>query len=181
MFTEFLRDQAFAIMWLAFVGAGWFGWAQEDPKPRTRGLLAAGAILAVLVAIPFSALVGTNWLTPSALEGRYWIFGVVVLTECLVIGAGCFILARRRQQRWYGWWIGMCVGVHFLPLAWVFTDWSYVVLTVIIVAGLIVMFRPLQRAEYQTSRWACPWVASMFVLYSIVSGAIFLIRYGYPV
>lgn len=181
MFTEFLRDQAFAIMWLAFVGAGWFGWAQEDPRPRTRWLLTVGSVLAVLVAIPFSAVVGLNWQTASALEGRYWIFGVVVLVECLVIGAGCFVLARRQQQRWYGWWIGLCVGAHFLPLAWVFTDWSYVVLTVVIVVGLIAMFRPLQRGEYQTSRLACPWVASMFLLYSIVSGIIFLVRYGYPV
>lgn len=33
MLTEYVRDQAFAVAWLAIMAAGWFGWSQEDPRP----------------------------------------------------------------------------------------------------------------------------------------------------
>lgn len=180
MLTEFLRDHAFAVAWLAVMSAAWFGWAQEDPKPRLRGWLGAGSVLGFLVAIAFGILVWRNWSTPTALDERYWVFGAVVLAEVLLIGGGCGVLARRGQTRWYGWWIGLCVALHFVPLAWVFADWSYLALTIVQVAGLALLVPPLRRAEYPTSRWACPWIAVTFLGYALISGGIFLARYGYP-
>ena len=180
MFTEFLRDQAFAIAWLSIMAAGWFGWSQEDPRPKLRGWLGAGSVLGIVLSGVFGVLVWRNWATPSALEGRYWVFGIIVLAEAVVIGAGCAVLAVRKQVRWYGWWIGLCVALHFVPLAWIFEDWSYIVLAVVQVAGLILMLPALRRGSYATSRWACSWIAATFLLYAIVSGAIFLIKYGYP-
>ena len=180
MLTESLRDQAFAIAWLSVMAAGWFGWSQEDPKPRLRGLLGAGSVLGLLLGIAFGILVWRNWDTPTALEGRYWVFGLVVLAEAVLIGGGCIVLARRKQTRWYGWWIAMCVALHFVPLAWVFGDWSYLVLTAVQVVGLILMVPTLRRGDYQTSRWACSWIAATFLLYSLVSAAIFLTKHGYP-
>jgi hypothetical protein len=180
MFTEFLRDQAFAIAWLAVMAAGWFGWSQEDPKPRLRGWLGAGSVIGILTAIAFGILVWRNWSTPTALDGRYWVFGLVVLAEAAVIGGGCTVLARREQTRWYGWWIGFCVALHFAPLAWIFEDWSYIALAVVQVIGLLLMLPALRRGEYQTSRWACPWIAVTFLVYALVSGGVFLIEHGYP-
>lgn len=180
MFTEFVRDQAFAIAWLAVMAAGWFGWSQEDPKPHLRGWLGAGSVIGILVGVAFGILVWRNWATATALEGRYWIFGLIVLAEALAIGAGCIVLARRGQRRWYGWWIGLCVALHFVPLAWIFEDWSYLGLTAVQVAGLVAMLPTLRRGEYQTSRWACSWIAVTFLLYALVSAVIFLTRHGYP-
>lgn len=180
MFTEYLRDQAFAIAWLAIMAAGWFGWAQEDPKPRLRGLLGAGSVVGLLLSIAFGILVWRNWSTPTALEGNYWIFGIIVLAEAVVIGAGCIVLARKKQTRWYGWWIGLCVALHFIPLAWLFEDWSYVALAVLQVGGLLLMLPALRRGEYATSRWACSWIAATFLLYAAVSGIVFLLKHGYP-
>lgn len=180
MITEFLRDQAFAIGWLAIMAAGWFGWAQEDPEPRLRGWLGAGSVLGLLLSVPFGLLVWRNWGTATALEGRYWVFGLVVLAEAVLIGAGCLVLARRGQRRWYGWWIGLCVALHFLPLAWVFGDWSYLILTAVQVAGLCAMVPLLRRGSYSTSRWACPWIAVTFLGYALVSATVLLIRHGYP-
>ncbi|QIM17581.1 hypothetical protein G7066_00615 [Leucobacter coleopterorum] len=180
MFTEFLRDQAFAIAWLGLMAAGWFGWSQESPKPNLRGWLGTGSVVGFLTATAFGILVWRNWATSTALEGRYWIFGLIVLIEAVLIGGGCIILARRKQKRWYGWWIGLCVALHFIPLAWVFEDWSYLALTLVQVAGLTLMLPTLKRGDYPTSRWACPWIALTFLAFALISATIFLIRYGYP-
>lgn len=180
MITEYLRDQAFAIAWLAIMAAGWFGWSQEDPKPRLRGYLGAGSVIGLLLSVAFGILVWRNWATPTALEGRYWIFGLVVLAEALLIGIGCIVLARGGRKRWYGWWIALCVSLHFLPLAWVFSDWSYIVLTVVQLVGLFAMLPALRRGSYATSRWACSWIAVTFLAYALLSAALFVGKHGYP-
>lgn len=180
MLTEFLRDHAFAIAWLGLMAAAWFGWSQEDPKPRLRGWLGAGSVLSMVLAIGFGILVWRHWSDPTALEGQYWVFGFIVLAEVAVIGAGCFWLARRQATRWFGWWIGLCIALHFLPLTWVFDDWSYAALTIVQVLGLLALLPVLRRSDYPTSRWACPWIGVTFLAFGLVSSVIFLIRYGYP-
>lgn len=180
MLTEFLRDQAFAIAWLALIAGAWFGWSQEDPKQRFRPLLGAASVFSFLLSTAFFLLVWRNWQTPTALEGRYWIFGVVVLVEALLIGVGCIVLLRRRDSRWICWWVGLCVALHFIPLAWVFSDWSYLLLAAVQTIGLLVMRPALARASHTTSKWAGPWMAGTFFTYSLVSAIIFLLRYGYP-
>jgi hypothetical protein len=181
MITEFVRDQAFAIGWLAVMAAGWFGWAQEDPRPNLRGVWGAGSTAALLLAIGFGILVWRNWSTPTALDGRYWVFGVLVVAEVVVIGTGCLLLARRGRARWFGWWIGLGVALHFVPLAWVFGDWSYVALAAVQVVGLAVLLPHLRRADYPTSRWACPWIAATFLVFTVASAIVFLLRHGYPI
>lgn len=178
--TEFLRDQAFAIAWLALMGAGWFGWSQEDPSPRFRGALGAGSVLGILLATTFGIVVWRTWTTPTALEGLYWVFGLVVLAEAILIGGGCVVLARRSQTRWYGWWIGLCVALHFVPLAWVFADWSYLGLALVQLVGLALMLPALRGTAYPTSRWACPWIGATFLLFSLISAVIFLLHHGLP-
>lgn len=161
-------------------GRAWFGWAQEDPPPRLRPVWGAGSILGLLVAIAFGVLVWRNWNTATALDGRYWVFGAVALAEAVLIGGGCVVLARRKQTRWYGWWIGLCVAAHFVPLAWVFEDWSYLVLTAVQVVGLVLLVPLLKAAKYPTSRWACPWIGATFLAYAGTSAIVFLSEHGYP-
>jgi hypothetical protein len=180
MSTDFLRDQIVAIAWLALMSAAWFGWAQEDPKPRLRPLLGIGSVVGFLLAIAFGILVWRSWDEATALDGRYWVFGVIVLAEVVLIGGGCFLLARQKRTRWYGWWIALCVALHLIPLAWVFEDWSYVVLAVVQVAGLLALRPALARGDYATSRWAAPLMGATFLAYAVVSAIIFLARHGYP-
>lgn len=180
MITDYLRDQAFVVAWLALMASAWFGWAQEAPHPRLRLPLGIGSVVSLVVSIAFGLLVWRNWGGETALEGRYWVFGVIVALEAVVIGAGCLILARRGLQRWFGWWIALCVALHFLPLAWVFSDWAYLALTAVQVIGLIALLPLLRRGSHPTSRWACPWVGVTFLLYALVSGSLFLAEYGYP-
>jgi hypothetical protein len=180
LITEFLRDQAFAIAWLALLAGAWFGWAQEDPKPRLRGFWGAGSVGGFLLAVAFSLLVWRNWATETSLDGRYWVFGVIVLAEGVLIGGGCLVLYRRKLARWISWWAGLCIAVHFAALVWVFEDWSYLALAVVQVVGLAAMFPTLSRGEYATSRWAGPWIAGTFLAYAALSAFGFLTRYGYP-
>lgn len=123
MFTDFLRDQAFAIAWLGLMASAWFGWSQEDPQPSLRAWLGAGSVLGMLTAGAFGVLVWRNWATETALEGKYWVFGALVLLEIVLIG-GCLWLAKRGMVRWYGWWIAACVALHepFAALAPTSTD-----------------------------------------------------------
>lgn len=72
------------------------------------------------------------------------------------------------------------MALHFVALVWVFEDWSYLVLTIVQVIGLALMVPVLRRGMYQTSRWACPWIAVTFLLFAIVSGIDFLVKHGYP-
>lgn len=180
MLTEFLRDQATAIAWLALMAGGWFGWSQEDPPKRLSGWWGAGSVIGLLVSVAFGLLVWRNWSTPSTLEGNYWVFGVIVLAEAALVGGGCIVLARRGATRWYGWWIGLCVALHFVPLAWLFADPSYGILALVQVIGLLAMRPALTRSTATTSRWACPWIAGTFLLFALVSAALFISRYGYP-
>lgn len=180
MLTEFLRDQAFAIAWLSMMAAAWFGWGQEDPKPGLRGWLGAGSSIGLVLAAVFGILVARNWNTPTALEGNYWIFGVIVVAEVVLIGGGALVLARRHQQRWYGWWIALCVASHFIPLAGIFDDWSYYALAAVQVVGLMAMLPTLRRGDYPTSRWAAPWIGATFLLFASVSAILFLTKHGFP-
>lgn len=181
MITEFLRDQAFTIAWFGLMAFVWFGWAQEDPVDRTRGLLGVASGLGILLATVFGILVWRNWETPTALDNGFWVFGWAFIAMTGFIIVGSLFLAVRKQQRWFGWWIALCVGLHFIPLVWVFDDWSYLILAVVQIGGLMVMFPRLRDNEYATSRWAGPWVGGTFLMYSVVSAGLFLVRYGYPV
>lgn len=180
MLTEFLRDQAFAIAWLSLMAAAWLGWAQEDPPAKLRGWLGAGSVISTLIAFGFAVVVWQNWSTPTALDGRYWVFGIIVAVEALLIGVGCLILARRHLSRWYAWWIGLCVALHFIPLAWLFNDWSYVVLALIQALGLVLLLPTLKRDDYPTSRWAAPWIGLTFLLFAAISAVLFLRQHGLP-
>lgn len=73
-------------------------------------------------------LAATHWRSPSALVGKeaYITFGVIVATECLFAGVGAALLAKKKKPAYIPAWIAFVVGVHFLPLAWLFNDpWLY--------------------------------------------------------
>lgn len=181
MITEFMRDQAFTIALFGVMVAVWFGMAHEDPAPKSRLPLWVGSAIGLIIAAAFGVVVGRNWNTSSALDdGGWWVFGATFIVMSLFIGGGAILLKVRDRYRWFGWWIALCVAVHFAPLVWVFKDWSYLALSVVQVAGLVLMFPRLKRAEYETSRLACSWLGLTFLVYSFVSAIVFLDRYGDP-
>lgn len=181
MITEFMRDQAFAIALFGVMTCVWFGMAQEDPAPKSRLPLWVGSAVGLTLAAAFGVIVGRNWNTPSALgDDNWWVFGAIFIVMSMFIGGGAIYLKVRKRYRWFGWWIALCVAVHFAPLVWVFKDWSYLALAAVQVTGLTLMVPRLQRAEYETSRLACAWLGITFLAYALASAIVFLVRYGYP-
>ncbi|MGD8373629.1 MAG: hypothetical protein PVI21_02110 [Candidatus Woesebacteria bacterium] len=143
MNIDFIRDH---IMYVAIFGTFatvWFGWAQENPPKKMRGWLIAGSVLSFLTAFIGIYLAATHWHDATALSSRdaYIQLGVVVAAELALGGIGAFVLAKRFKQ-FIASWIAFVVGLHFIPLSWIFFDIYLSVLgaMVMTIAGFSVFF-----------------------------------------
>lgn len=138
MTTEYLRDALFTAAWFGMMGMAWFGWAQEKPPPRWPARLGAASGVGMLLAVAFGILTGLHWDAPTALAGRFGTFGVVVGVEVALCLAGALTLmwaVRRRDL--VATWIGLVVGIHFVPLAFLLDDPSYHLLAALMTAGTL--------------------------------------------
>lgn len=180
MLTDFVRHHAFTIAWFGLMTFVWFGWSQEDPTPRWRWVLGVGSLLGAAIAGVFVPAVVTGWDGPSALEGHYVLFGVIVLLEVLLAGLGALVLWRRGRARWTAWWIALVVALHFIPLAVLLGDWSLVVLSAAQTLGLILLVPRLQVTERATSHLAGPLMGSTLLAFACASILVFLVRHGTP-
>lgn len=156
MLTEFLRDQFFTTAWFGLMAFVWFGWAQEDPPRRWRVWLGAGSVLGIGFAVAFGVLTAMNWREPTALEGKYVWFGVLVAAEVVAAGIGCLVLAKRGSSRWMAWWVAIVVAAHFLPLALLLSDVGVAVVGVVQLVALGAVVARLRVATTPTSRLAAP-------------------------
>lgn len=180
MLTDFVRDQAFTIAWFGVMAFAWFGWAQEDPEPSWRWKLGVGSAVGMLLAVSFVWAVIQGWQQPTALEGRYPWFGVLVAVEVVLAGAGALVLWRRGQARWVAWWIAVVVAAHFLPMVWLLNDVSLALLAVLQLAGLVALVPLLRRSTRTTSRVACPLMGASLLLFALASAVVFVLRHGSP-
>jgi hypothetical protein len=142
MATEFLRDGLFLTAWFGLMTCVWLGWAQEAPPRRAPVWLGIGSALGILAAVGGGLLVWRTWSTPSALEGQYAVFGVIVGIEVLAAGLACFVLWRKRRTKWFALAVGLVVALHFVPLGIMLDDPALVVLglvqsVLVIVAGRV--------------------------------------------
>lgn len=180
MLTEFARDHAFTIAWFGLMAMVWFGWGQEDPPRRWRWRLGVGSVLGVILAGLFGYGVFVRWGEGSALDGRYEWFGLLVLLEVVLAGAGCLILWKRQQIRWTAWWVALVVALHFLPLALLLGDWSLTVLGVAQAVCLIVLTPRLRAADGTTSRLVGPVMGVTLLVFAMVSVVAFAMTEGAP-
>ncbi|MFB4273670.1 hypothetical protein ACBJ59_00130 [Nonomuraea sp. MTCD27] len=172
MLTGFLRDQCFTTAWFGLMAFVWFGWAQEDPDRRWRIWLGAGSVLGVGFAVAYGVLTAANWGQPSALEGKYAWFGVLVAAEVVAAGAGCLVLARRGASRWMAWWVALVVAAHFLPLALLLEDLGVAVVGLVQLVALGVAARSLRGATTPTSRSAGPIMGATLLLSAAISAVL---------
>lgn len=180
MLTDFVRDHAFTIAWFGLMAMVWFGWGQEDPPKRWRVWLGVGSVLGVLLLGLFGYGVIQRWGEGSALEGRYPWFGLLVLTEVLAAGLGCLILWRRRQSRWMAWWVAIVVAVHFIPLAFLLSDASLIVLALAEVVALLIILPRLRATEAPTSQLVGPVMGVSLLVFAAASVIVFLTTVGMP-
>lgn len=122
--------------------SGWprsFGWGQEDPPARWRVWLGVGSGLGVPVAAAGGVLTWLTWSPESvfAVAGTARRFGIVCGVEFGLAGLGAAVLGVRKRPEWIAPWIAFVVGVHFVPLAWIFRDPGLVVLAVLVCAAAV--------------------------------------------
>jgi hypothetical protein len=123
------------------------GWAHGALPRRLRPWLVPGAVAGLALAVGFGVSVALNWSSPSAIEGKYQWFGVLLGAEGLAAGRCWGLLARRGRSRWTAWWVGLVVAVHFVPLA---------VLGAVQAVTLSALLPRLRRADGPTSATVIP-------------------------
>lgn len=122
----FVRDFAFTALIFGVAAFVWFGWGQEDPPRAWRVILAVGAGLGVILAVVGGVLVYQNWGAETALGvgDGYRTFGIICGVEFGLAAVGAAILGITKHPAWISTWISFVVGVHFIPLAFVFDDFG---------------------------------------------------------
>jgi hypothetical protein len=133
---------------MAFFTALWAGWATSSSGGwfialaiafwLAAGLFAANGIHLLAVLRRFPAAVGDD-AAEGRLIGRR--FGMLFGAEGLVIGIACGVLGGLGLYRFFAPVIMLVVGLHFIPLAWVFHRridiWLGAFTAVVAVAGII--------------------------------------------
>ncbi len=170
------RDSMFTTAWFGLMSLVWFGWAQEAPPERLRTPLISGSVLGLAVTIGFGVITALHWSEPTALEGRYTWFGIIVGAEFALAGAGAAALATTGHERWVAWWVALVVAVHLLTLAWIFHGPSLVVLGCVQVAALAIVAVLIRGGSDPSSRWVGPLMGGTFVLFALVNGALVVRR-----
>lgn len=118
MFAEHVRDPAATAVIFGFFASSWFGWAQEAPPDRWRGLLTTGSVTGLLTAIAGALLTWRLWHHDTAFdEATSRAFGVVVAIEFGAAALGSVLLALRGRRDLISVWVAFVVGVHLFPVA----------------------------------------------------------------
>ena len=153
--TEFPRDLLMTGAIFGVAAFMWAGWAQERP-PRHwvwRVLLAAlGFGGAALAAVTIPAVI-RHWTGPTAIvfggTAFAWYVAVFWLEVAAMI-ALVIVPTRRKRSDLVAPLILAVVGVHFIPLAWVFMQPVFavagVVLTAVAVTAALVPGRAAARS-----------------------------------
>lgn len=180
-----LRDSLYTTAWFGLMTTVWFGWAQEAPVARLKIPLIVGSVVAVLVAVGFGVLTVLHWSDPTALEGRYERFGIVVGAEVVLAGAGAAALLLTGHGRWVAWWVALVVALHFVSLAWIFGGQSLAWLGVVEVLLLLVGALLVRGAragstpvwwDGPSSAWVGPIMGLTILVYAVVNAGVTLQR-----
>lgn len=123
---------AYVLDWRAWLGVG-----------LGTAALAAGAAKRMLIAQPLPQVPAAATSGTSA-----WFWTIVSLEWILIIGAIVFV-ARRGRRDLIVSLIALIVGLHFLPLAWIFGAKLYYVTGAAIVAASLAAFALRERRQRQ--------------------------------
>ncbi len=171
-----VRDALYTTAWFGLMTMVWFGWAQEAPRRAVHVPLVVGSVLGVALAIGFGVLTARHWGDPTALEGRYAAFGIIVGAEFVLAGAGGAVLGLTGHGRWTAWWVAVVVAAHFVSLAWLLHGPSLAVLGLLQLLALGAIVPVLRGGEEPTSRWVGPVMGLTILLYAVIGGAAVLRR-----
>lgn len=175
--VEFARDLVMTGAVFGLATLIWAGWAQENP-PSTAWRVVLGALsVAGLALLGFSIpLAITHWNTPSAIGSMnpaliaYIVVFWVEVVVCVVLAV---YFTRTQRPHLIAPLVLIVVGVHFVPLAFVFAQPLIGLAAVLTTAaGIAAIFLP--RRGTSPSFWCGILAAPIFVVLgtiALVAGA----------
>lgn len=147
MIAEHVRDPAVTAVIFGFFASSWFGWAQEAPPGKWRGLLAAGSVASLLTAIAGGLLTWRLWHTDTAFdESTSRAFGVVVAIEFGAATLGSILLSLRGRQDLISMWVAFVVGAHLFPVA-ALIDYPMIYIVATLITVVSVAATPVARSR----------------------------------
>lgn len=144
--TDFPRDLLMTGAIFGIAAFVWAGWAQERPPKHWvwRVVLAVlGLGGAALAGISFPAAI-RNWSAPTAISAgtpALVVYIIVFWLEVAAMIALAIWATRKKRQDLISVFVLALVGIHFIPLAWVFAQPVYAVAGVILAALAFVIAR----------------------------------------
>jgi hypothetical protein len=153
----------------------WAGWAQERP-PSTSARIGLGGLSALglaLLGFGIPAMIRA-WDGGTAIEpgtSAFTVYVVVFWLEVIVGVVGAILLIRRKRSELVAPLILVIVGVHFIPLAWVFGQGILLLAAVLLVAAAAAAIALRGRAA--PSFWCGVLAAPVFVVlgaWSLLTG-----------
>ena len=141
--TEFPRDLLMTGAIFGVAAFMWAGWAQERPPQGVAWRVVLGALGlcgAVLAAGTIPAAV-SNWAEPTAIvfggTAFAW-YTTVFWLEVAAMTVLVILATRRKRSDLIAPLILAVVGIHFIPLAWVFQQPVYLVAGIAVTAAAAV-------------------------------------------
>jgi hypothetical protein len=192
-----IRGRASAGFLLAFFGAAWWGWGvggiQELFSGETAafysilalatGILVSGGILLLRAArrLPRDTSPARK-ARDAAVGKRYRAFGAVFGLEIVIIAVGIVLLNVFHHPEFRLPFVTIVVGVHFLPLARLFTVRLYYVIGVllVLVSVTVMLVVPVSTLIGNRQAWdvlvgsACAVILWLTGIYSVLRGRRFL-------
>ncbi|MCC9205507.1 DUF7010 family protein [Arthrobacter sp. zg-Y769] len=141
--TEFPRDLLMTGAIFGVAAFAWAGWAQERPPQHLSwrillGALGLGGVALAAVTIP---AVISNWAQPTAIvfggPAFAWYVAVFWLEVASMIVL-VIIASRRKRRDLVAPIILAIVGIHFIPLAWVFMQPIFILTGVVLTAVAVI-------------------------------------------
>lgn len=153
---DFSRDLLFTAALFGFVTFVWTGWGQERP-PSTAWRFVLG-----ICALAGAALAGLSlprlirgWGDPTAVVvgGPAWTAYLVVFAiEVVAIVVAAIWLSRTGRSEFIAPAVLAVVGLHFVPLAWVFGQ-PIMLLAGVLLTGAAILAAVLPRTKAAPSFW----------------------------
>ena len=170
--TDFPRDLLMTGAIFGVAAFVWAGWAQERPPKHWiwRLVLAVlGLGGAALAGISLPAAI-KNWSGPTAISSgspALIVYIVVFWLEVAVMIALAIWASRKKRQDLIPVFVLAVVGVHFIPLAWVFGQPIYA-LAGVIVAALALVIARMQDKHAARSFWCGLFAAPVLLVVGVV-------------
>ena len=141
--TEFPRDLLMTGAIFGVAAFVWAGWGQERPPKQVIWRVVLGVISlggAALAGISIPAAI-RNWSSPTAIvfggPAFAWYIAIFWLEVVAIVVLAIWATKRKRQDLIAPLVLAI-VGIHFIPLAWVFAQPIFVVAGVLITAAAVV-------------------------------------------